>query len=253
MNEHLQSGLSSEALAKLSALQLKEAGAPVSAKEKKSLKDKPFLDTLHEDPELEDRIIVAMDLLEKTGIDIPIFHVTSRAVRLVDGAEQSTGYLENIAANGFRAHDTNVAALMERSANTHIASPAYFKDFPYKFLRAMSTSLRHYAHHGSRTNKASLESQRDQGKGVSVMLVIDPTNVPLVPGTDYDDHFTLGEVMKPSRIMGMVELSGRNPADPAQVAQIAKEYIGAIEAYLTHRSANSTDNVIPTDNPQLEG
>lgn len=198
--------------------------------EKISLKDKHYLDLLKSDPELEGQIADAMTKLDEHGLSVPVFHITSRAVRLPDGGESSTGYLENIAQNGLRANDTNVAALMERGPDAHIAPPSYFKNHPHKFLRAIATSLQHYGHHGSRTNKASLDDRRDQGKGVPVMLVIDPTDVLLIPGTDYDDHFMLGEPVDSSRIIGAIELSGRRPIDPNDVAQVAKEYALAIEA-----------------------
>lgn len=233
MREELHTGLSPDALAVLSDLKVEDSHIPqVEVEEKTSLKDRPYLDILREQPELEALITDVMKKLEDEAAAVPIFHITSRAIRYSDGSEQSTGYLENIAQQGLRPKDTNVAALMEREPVTQIAEPSYFKENPHKLLRSMSTSLQHYAHHGSRTNKASLENQRDQGKGTPVMLIIDPSNLALVSGTDYDDHFMLAEVADPSLIIGVVELTGRKVGRTTDVAEITRDYLQTIQDHL---------------------
>lgn len=237
----MQTGLSPESLAKLAAIEVSEnSNREPAAKERVSLKDKPYIDILRDNPELEAQIVAAMGELAEVGMNVPVFHITSRAIRLENGIEQTTGYLENIAENGFRARDTNVAALMERGSDARIGTPLYFRDAPHKFLRAMATSLKHYAHHGSRTNKASLTEQRDQGEGIPVMLLIDTTKTPLIPGTDYDDHFQLGEAVNPSHIVGMVELTGLKAAKPTDIAEIAQGYASAITTTIEQRTAQAT-------------
>ena len=236
----MQTGLSSESLAKLTAIEVSEGNeGNFIAQEKISLKDKPYIDMLRDNPELEIQIMGAMDKLVDASMDVPVFHITSRAIRFKSGAEQTTGYIENIAEKGFRARDTNVAALMERGSDARIGTPMYFRDAPYKFLRAIATSLMHYGHHGSRTNKESLTEQRDRGEGVPVMLLIDATETPLIRGTDYDDHFQLGEPVDPSHIVGMVELSGLKVSKSADLAKVAQGYTSAVSARMEQHTAQA--------------
>ncbi len=235
MSEGLQSGLPPEALEALRRLNLTDYEPPADHTDvpgKITLKDRPYADLLHSQPELAAAITDTMQRIAEHDIEVPIFHITSRAIRYPDGSEQSTGYLENIAQNGLRARDTNVAALVERGDTTHIASPEYFAQNPHKLLRSMAESLGHYSHHGSRTNKASLGGMREAGVGTPTMLVIDATDVPLVPGTDYDDHFMLGETVPASKIMGYVDLAGRKPINPEDVAAVTYDYLDAINDHI---------------------
>lgn len=232
MTERLTSGLSPDALRALSTLTFDEqVDAPTIKKPRPSLKDIPFIEELDRNPELDAEIVTTMAKLRLMGLRVPVFHVTSRAVRFEDGTEQSTGYLENIEANGLRARDTNVAAFMRKGAVTEVADPEYFVENPHKFLRSMSESLRRYAHHGTRTNKQSLGDQREAGVGVPVMLVVDATNTPLSPGSDYDDHFKLGEQISADRIMGTVELDGRKSRDPDDLAATARDFLDVAAKY----------------------
>jgi hypothetical protein len=230
MSEGLSSGLPPETIEALRTLSISEV-QPAEQEERISLKDMPYVDVLEREPELEVAIRDVMDRLAQTEIDVPLFHITSRAIRFADGSERSTGYLESIQQHGLRARDTNVAALMERDASVYIAAPEYYAKNPHKFLRAMAESLSHYAHHGSRTNKETLGEQRDAGVGVPALVMIDASDVPLIPGSDYDDHFKLGEVVPPSRIVSVLDLAGRKPANPEDVADIAGEFIAAASKY----------------------
>lgn len=243
MTEGLTGGISPEALAALQKLSssLPEASErPTSPQgDRVSLKDAPYLDILQKQPELAETIGDTMDRLTQAGLEVPVFHVTSRAIRFPDGSEQSTGYLENISQNGFRARDTNVAAFMERSVSARIADPGYFADNPHKFLRAMAESMGRYVHHGSRTNKQTLDKHRDAGVGLPTMVVIDASGVPLVPGSDYDDHFMLGEVVPSSRIIGNIDLTGRKPINLDDVTVVAEAFLKQTEQYASNSQALS--------------
>jgi hypothetical protein len=236
MTERLTGGISpeaQEALQRLSLAVTPDAAVSPPQEQRISLKDKPYADTLQAQPELEALITHGMDRLTQAGLAVPVFHITSRAVRLPDGSEQSTGYVENITQNGFRARDTNVAVFTQREDNiVHIADPQYFAEKPYKFLRAMAESLGRYAHHGSRTNKATLGEHRDEGTGLPTMLIIDASKTPLVPGSDYEDHFMLGETVSPTLIVGDVDLYGKKPINTEDVATIAEEFLRQTEKYI---------------------
>jgi len=232
MSEGLSSGLPPEVLEALRRLELQHAPEePPQKDERPSLKDVPYLDILEQRPGLTATIKTTMNQLAAAGMDVPVFHITSRAIRFADGSEQTTGYLESIQQYGLRARDTNVAALMERESSAHIAPPGYFAQNPHKLLRAMAESLSHYAHHGSRTNKQTLGENRDAGAGVPAMVVIDASGVPLIQGSDYHDHFMLGEAVPPSRITGVLDLAGRRPINTSDVASITEEFLAATAKY----------------------
>jgi len=236
MSERLTGGLAPEALAALAALELDEPVTPFQREaDKIPLKDQPYVDLLHAHPELGAAITGTMTRLVEEDREVPVLHVTSRAVRLPDGTEQSTGYLENIGFTGLRARDTNVAAMMQRGATTSIGSAAYFAQNPHKLLRAMGESLSHYSHHGSRTNKDSLGDMRESGVGTPTLLVIDATETDLIPGTDYDDHFLLGEPVDPSNIMGTVDLVGRKPNNPLDVAAVTTDVLEVINEHIDNQ------------------
>lgn len=231
MTEGLTGGISPEsreALRRFSDTlpEVQESDSP-QEDENISLKDAPYREVLETHPELERTIASTMDTLARAGLPVPVFHVTSRAIRFPDGSEVSSGYLESIARSGFRARDTNVAALMERDASARIADPNYFAHNPHKFLRAMAESLSRYAHHGSRTNKETLGEYREAGVGVPTMAVIDASGVSLVPGSDYDDHFLLGDLVPPSHIVGMVDLADRRPINLEDMAVLPKSSCSA--------------------------
>jgi hypothetical protein len=232
MTERLTAGLPPDILRALSQLALSDEVVATATRESRpSLKDAPYLDVLARRPELERDITTAMAKLKLAGLELPVLHVTSRATRFPDGTEHSTGYLENIQANGFRARDTNVAALVQRGPTTHVADPEYFAENPHKLLRAVGDSLGRYAHHGVRTNKQSLGGQRDAGRGVSTLLVIDAADVPLIPGTDYDDHFMLGGEVSAGHIMGSIDLEGKKAGNPEDVAAVVQDMVGMAAQY----------------------
>ncbi|HEU4914619.1 MAG TPA: hypothetical protein VFT16_04430 [Candidatus Saccharimonadales bacterium] len=49
--------------------------------------------------------------------------------------------------------------------------------------------------------------------------------------TDYDDHFMLGKEAGADRIMGTIELEGRKPSNPADVAAVSGDFLAAASAY----------------------
>jgi len=171
------------------------------------LPDRIYSEALKNDEELNNKIIQTMKSLVDSGIAMPVLHFTSKGIKLDGEPEVSTGFVENIKLNGFRARDTNVAAFVKREQKTFIAEPQYFLENPYKILSDVSKIINRYSYHGTRTNKESLQSNRDKGIGVPVVLVIDASRANLQKGSDYDDHFILKNHISPDFIMGVINVN----------------------------------------------
>jgi len=235
----LEHQLPDEVVRQLKELDL-DASVPEQLQpERVSFKDQPYVELLQQNPDLRRAIVASMSLLSERRAPVPIIHITSSAVQLPDGSAQTTGYLESITSEGLRARDTNVGCLVEQGESTHVASSEYFAMHPHKFVRALATTLQHYIHHGSRSNKASLGDARDAGQAIPAMVMIDATDVSLLRGTDYDDHFTLGGSVAPERIIGLVDVAGRRPGDLGDMAIVAQDFLERVDEYLddNHRGS----------------
>jgi hypothetical protein len=202
-------------------------------------KDRVYTQAIQEVPELGERITQTLRSLSEHRIPMPITHVTSRTVRYEDGTEVSTGYIENIQANGFRPRDTNVGAFIERGNSVRIGSPEYFAANPHKFLRSIAEIISHYKHHGIRTNKPSLGEAKDQGVGLPTMLVIDTRGVQLLKGTDYDDHFRLHNQVPASNIVGAIDLDGKTSSNIDDVKIVANEVIESLNSHFLQENEHS--------------
>src|SRR4051794_20320785 len=97
--------LDQQTLSKLDEVREIPDAHPISLhKDRAGRKDRIYIQALQESPELGERITQTLRGLSEHTIPMPIAHITSRAVRREDGTEVSTGYIENIHENGFRAH-----------------------------------------------------------------------------------------------------------------------------------------------------
>ncbi len=195
---------------------------------RQSKKDAPYVAVLKDNPTLTEDINSTMQRLIEKGIPMPVIHITAEKMRLADGTEVSTGYRESIDTQGFRPRDTNVAAFVERGNSVHLANPQYFLRHPYKLLRNIAEVVEHYKHHGSRTNKASLGENREQGRGLPAMMIIDSRGVQLLKGTDYDDHFILHNPVPATNILGSISLDGRNTHNTQDLKAITEEFLESI-------------------------
>lgn len=154
-------------------------------------------------------------------------YFTSSAIRFPDGSQQSTGYLENIQANGFRAKDTNVAVLTTRDGKSQIANPGYFKEHPDDLLEDFVVILKRYRHHSTRTNKQSLGEHRETGVGVPALIVIDG-KIPMKRGTDYEDHYIFDQAVPADKILGTLDIDDVNPNDLNSVCGLVDQYLSII-------------------------
>ncbi|TAH33534.1 hypothetical protein EYC58_01030 [Candidatus Saccharibacteria bacterium] len=196
------------------------------------LKDKPYIELLQQYPDLRQAIVASMTSLSEHDIPVPIIHITSSSVQLADGSSRTTGYLESMTSEGLRARDTNVGCLIEQGDSSRIASGEYFALYPHKFVRALATTLQHYIHHGSRTNKMSLGEAREAERATPVIVMIDATGVPLLRGTDYEDHFILGDSVTPDRIIGLVEVTGKKPSNSEDMVVVVHDFLEKMGGYL---------------------
>lgn len=196
-------------------------------------KYKPYKEILETNRGLKEKI---ERMFERSQM-VPAIHITSRAIKTESG-EVSSGFVENIKENSFRIKDTNVGVLMQRQGTRQPATPRDFVEKPEKFLRELETLIRHYYHHGVRTNKALLGDSRDVGMGLPVMLLVDVTDSSLEEGSDYEDHYRIGKSIPSSRIIGEVELDGIGSEIRNKLPEIADKFLELTEEYINTNSQN---------------
>jgi hypothetical protein len=115
---------------------------------------------------------------------------------------------------------------MKREQKTCFAEAKDYADNPADFVKEVRILWENFSRHGRRTNKEILGKDRGVGHGVPVALLINPTQIEdekasmrLERGTDRDDHFILKEKVFPEKIIGVVDLDG-------------KDYIDAVKLFL---------------------
>jgi len=166
---------------------------------------KPYKEILEKDQSLREQIVETFSTIQ----NIPAVHITSESFKMGDQII-SSGFIENITENGFRPKDTNIGVFMKRDGFREPATPSEFVNEPEKFLRELDLSINNYSHHGIRTNKNILGQEYENYVGIPVMLLIDVANTMLIPGSDYDNHYKLGESVSSERIIGKIDLSREN-------------------------------------------
>ena len=202
------------------------------SKERQTDIDRFCRELLLEQPELQKAIETVFAQMESQQIPLPLMHVTSSRFEgsSTDGVPS---FVDHIRQRGFRARDTNVAALMDRRVNPPIiSSAARFAVAPSAFVKEIILVLQRYLHHGVRANKAVLGTQRDRVVGVPVLLLIEG-GVSLERGSDYDNHFRLTEVWSGEHLFGVVDLSRVSSyQDPAFLPVLQEIVAGFQQQYL---------------------
>ncbi len=56
------------------------------------------------------------------------------------------------------------------------------------------------------------------------MLLVDVSNTKLIPGSDYEDHYKLGEAVSGDKVIGEVALEGIGPRIKDELPRIALEF-----------------------------
>ncbi|NMB70508.1 hypothetical protein GYA27_04955 [candidate division WWE3 bacterium] len=186
-----------------------------------------YRETLEANPEIRDKIVSVFSAIDT----VPAIHITSRAFENKEG-RYSSGFLENIQANGFREKDTNVGVFMKRDGTRHLAISDDFVNSPEKFLKELEILLNHYYHHGVRTNKNVLGNTQTESIGIPTMLIVDISDTKLIPGSDYEDHYKLGESVAGNKIIGEIDLEGIGPRIREELPRISFEFLNQIEKYI---------------------
>ena len=222
-----------------------ETGQETQSKEQRQSKKEIDIfsrEVLLKNPELRAMIIKAMDFLEAKGVPLPFIHITSSATRSKDGAETSTGFVENIKANGFKPGHTNVGGFILRSDGISIAIPTVYSARPEEFVKEIRLFIHRYGYHGIRTNKDSLATRDDEQVGVPALLLIDG-RVPVKHGSDYDNHFILTEGAPADSIIGEINLNGQtNSQDTNAIAFVAESIVQKVSEYYSEE--DSGDEVV---------
>lgn len=179
-------------------------------------------DLLEKNPELRTRLTAVLEDISEANKSLPLLHFTSGSIRNGEGLN-TTGFTENIKSVGFEKANTNVAAFVDRGKTTELAEPLDYLDSPDKFIKSLCLIIQRYAHHGSRVNKERLGVNKNEGEGVPTLFLVDGTNVDLIKGSDYDDHYTLDSEVAPEQIIGELNLDSYRPYRehlPEIIAQI---------------------------------
>lgn len=174
-------------------------------------------------PELETRITETIKEMVAQKKLLPLIHFTSDKIRKSDGSEVSTGFVENIVNNGFRARDTNVGGFIGKK--NLLGDPSQF-DKAELLVKAYKKILDKYLHHGIRTNKAVLQNM-EKGMGLPVMIVVNG-DLPVEPGTDYDNHFILKNQSHTDDIIKIISMHGRKSSQIDDVALSLSELLDAM-------------------------
>lgn len=192
---------------------------------------KLYKEMLEENPSLKEKIVETFS----TAQNIPAIHITTESFKMGDKVI-SSGFIENITENGFRPKDTNIGVFMKREGFREPATPLDFVDKPEKFLRELETIIRHYYHHGIRTNKNILGQEYEGYVGIPVMLLVDVADKTLIPGSDYEDHYKLGESVSSERIIGKIDLEEIGSKIKEELPRIALEFTDKVAKYIQERS-----------------
>ena len=153
-------------------------------------------------PELSQQVDQTIQSLADNHFLLPSLHFTADKIKLDDGREVTTGFLANIMQYGLRPRDTNVGVftdgqgqILQPSANPSAAT----------VVKSFKQIIDRYAHHALRTNKQSLHQYQQRGRGLPVMIVIDGS-LPMIKGTDYDNHYILSQGASPDKIWAVLPL-----------------------------------------------
>ena len=166
---------------------------------------------------------------------IPAVHITSEFF-ITQNDKVNSGFIENILKNGFRSKDTNIGIFMKREGTRQPAVPVDYVNQPEKFLRELETLIRHYYHHGVRTNKDLLGDSRDMGIGIPVMLLVDVANANLESGSDYEDHYKLSTSIPGNKLIGKIQLENVGSEIRERLPEIAIKFLKLTENYIEKSS-----------------
>lgn len=181
-------------------------------------------------PKLRERIVNVMGDLCASSEALPLIHITADTIILQDGSERDSTMVQRIEGQGFRGRHTNVGAFVVRKDQTRLAEPKDYEKYPEDFLKSLITLLKRYWHHGSRTNKDIYAEQRDQGRGVPIMLLLQG-DLPLERGTDYDDHYILKEDVSSDVILGNIRLETENGVNNDMILRTANDLLEIIDSH----------------------
>lgn len=198
--------------------------AVVPEKVSKKPMDVRVRNMLEANPELKEKIIRGMQKLEIASRSLPFVHITTDRIVSQDDSQRDAGMVEKIQKTGFKARHTNVGAFVVRRNETRLAQPTDYEKTPGDFLKSLTILLQRYWHHGSRTNKDIYKNQRDEGKGLPIMLLLEGT-FGIERGTDYDDHYILTENVPAHAIIGKINLESESGITDDMIVGVANKIL----------------------------
>ena len=211
---------------KLRGAGFSDKGTPAQEVKKESKKplDVMARNILESAPGLRNKIVSAMGKLSLSSRELPLIHVTTEKIVLPGVSDRNPNFIKQIEDKGFKGRHTNVGAFVVREERVRMAAPNDFSERPEDLLKSLYILLQRYLHHGIRTNKDVYGKERDWGKGVPIMLVLEG-NLPVERGSDYDDHYILKQDMPSSAILGKIRFETGTAIDNETVVETASRLL----------------------------
>ncbi len=198
--------------------------------------------------ELKEKVVSLMARIEAAKMPLPLLHITQNKVVGKDGSSQSTGFLEKIQTEGLKVN-TNCAAFLFRDLSgtnePHLASPAEMREHPEYFINDFQIAIKKYIHHGIRVNKEQLKSLVRVKVGMPIVVLADREATPLKRGKDGDEHYVTRSKIRPSKIIGTLNLEGVQIEQKNELFDLLNTFIETINIYLDKMQIKTDSPLVP--------
>lgn len=179
------------------------------------------------DPELPTVISEVMQRLIASGKRLPFIHFTPNQIIDAEGRISGTSTnVDLITTGGMKAMHTNVGGFVSPK-DPLVNSPETFVDNPELFVKDCVGILRHYSHHGARLNHASHNPVHGQAARATPAAILIDGSLPVVRGSDYEDHFKLAAGAAPKDIIATISEVPR-PSQPDEVNRFIGRFLEII-------------------------
>ncbi|GHU07316.1 hypothetical protein FACS189431_1670 [Alphaproteobacteria bacterium] len=187
---------------------------------------------ISQDSEIIASIKNTLENLAEHNIALPFVHFTPDELVGTDGGVVGkTDNLEDITQNGLKKMHTNVAGFTSPESRL-VNDPAIFVEKPEYFIKDYLRMIKHYRHHGARLNHSTNNPDHpDAVSGVPAIVLI-KGNLPVVHGTDYQDHYILTDGAKSEDIIGTIK-NAPNQNSPDDISASIRILLSTLKDLIT--------------------